>query len=61
MEIYRALFLHPSFRQKEYKWFVLVIQEEVGRVDEQRGANPRKTAVSKLTGRDLNRKPVLTS
>lgn len=32
MEIYRALFLHPSFRQKkEYKWFVLVIQEEVGR------------------------------
>lgn len=37
MEICRALFLHPSLRQKEYKWFVLAIQEEVGRVDEQRG------------------------
>lgn len=32
MEIYRALFLRPSFRQKkEHKWFVLVIQEEAGR------------------------------
>lgn len=61
MEIHRTLFLHPSFRQKEYKWFVLVIQEEVGRVDEQRGANPKEDYVSKLTGRDLNRKPVLNS
>lgn len=32
MEIYRALFLHPSFKQeKEYKWFVLLIQEDAGR------------------------------
>lgn len=32
MEIYRALFWHPHFREKtEYKWFVLVIHEEVGR------------------------------
>lgn len=34
MEIYRALFLHPSFRQKkEYKWFVLVRKKLAG-VDE---------------------------
>lgn len=31
METYRAFFSHPSLRQKEYKWFVLVIREEVGR------------------------------